>query len=133
MAIARVERRLRQEDDTNLSPSARAALGTLARNGPLTPTELAAREGIKRPTIARLVTRLEQRGLVTRTPDPEDRRSYRVALTPLGSRTLARLRRRRDAFLASRLSMLSDDDRAILGRAVIILEQVVGADSDRST
>ena len=64
MAIARVERRLRQEDDTDLSPSARSALGTLSRHGPLTPTELAAREGVKRPTIARLVDGLVERGLV---------------------------------------------------------------------
>jgi DNA-binding MarR family transcriptional regulator len=132
MAIARVERRLRQEDDTDLSASARAALGTLYRHGPLTPTELAAREGVKRPTIARLVARLEERVLVTRTPDPDDRRSYRVALTPLGSRTITRLRTGRDAFLARRLSMLSEDERAVLGRAVIILERLAGADSEPS-
>jgi DNA-binding MarR family transcriptional regulator len=132
VAIARVARRLRQEDDADLSPSVTAALGTLARHGPLTPTELAAREGIKRPTVARLVARLEERGLVTRTPDAEDRRSYLLALTPQGSRTLAHVRSRRDAFLAERLSELSEDDRAVLGRAVMLLEHVVGADSDGS-
>jgi DNA-binding MarR family transcriptional regulator len=132
MAIARLERRLRQEDDTDLSASARAALGTLSRHGPLTPTDLAAREGVKRPTIARLVARLEGRGLIARSPDPNDRRSYSVSLTPLGSRTVTRLRSGRDAFLAERLSRLSEDERAVLRRAAVILERLADADSETS-
>src|SRR5437763_13101807 len=40
-------------------------------------TELAAREGVTQPAITLLVNRLENRGLVQRTPDPLDRRAVR--------------------------------------------------------
>jgi DNA-binding MarR family transcriptional regulator len=56
------------------------------------------------------VARLEERGLVARTGDTEDRRSYRIALTTEAERTLATVRSRRDAFLAGRLNELSEDD-----------------------
>ena len=55
LAIARSARRLRQEAGTDLSPSLTAALATIERHGPLTPTELATRERVQRPTVTRIV------------------------------------------------------------------------------
>ena len=81
ITIARTARRLRQEAGTELSPSLTAALATVERHGPLTPSELAARERIQRPTATRVLARLEEEGLVVRTPDPQDRRSSLVSAT----------------------------------------------------
>ena len=64
MVIVRTARRLRQEAGGELSPTLTAALATIERNGPLTPSELAARERIQRPTATRVVARLEEAGLV---------------------------------------------------------------------
>src|SRR5215216_1746811 len=75
LAIARTARRLRQEAGAELSPSQTAALATIDRHGPLTPSELAVRERIQRPTVTRIVARLEEGGLVQRTRDPQDGRS----------------------------------------------------------
>ena len=75
LAIARTARRLRQEAGGELSPSQAAALATIDRHGPLTPSELAARERIQRPTATRLIARLHEAGLVDRAADPEDGRS----------------------------------------------------------
>src|SRR5215212_3076844 len=66
LAITRTSRRLRQESGSGLSPTATAALATVDRHGPLTPSELAQRERVQRPTITRLVARLEEMGLLER-------------------------------------------------------------------
>jgi DNA-binding MarR family transcriptional regulator len=121
-ALARSARRLRQEAGTGLSPSLTAALATVERSGPLTPSELAAAERVRRPTVTRVLTRLEEAGLITRTPDPADRRSTLVAITPAGAALLADGRTRKDAFLSERLDALDPQDRATLERAAALLE-----------
>ena len=103
LVIARTARRLRQEAGEELSPSQGAALATIDGHGPLTPSELADRERVRRPTATRVIARQEETGLVDRTQDPADRRSFVVALTPAGRELLARVRTRKDAYLARRL------------------------------
>ena len=125
LVIARTARRLRQEAGEELSPSQGAALATIGRHGPLTPSELAVRERIQRPTATRVIARLEETGLVDRTQDPVDRRSFVVALTPAGRELLARVRTRKNAYLALRLRDLDADERATLDRAAAILERVL--------
>ena len=125
LTIARANRRLRQEAGSDLSPSMTAALATIERHGPITPSELAARERIQRPTATRVLARLEEMGLIARTPDPHDRRSSLVAVTPDATAMLAEQRTRKTAFLAARLDRLEPEDRAALERAADILEKVL--------
>ena len=121
-AVARTARRLRQEAGTGLSPSLTAALATVERCGPLTPSELADAERVRRPTVTRMLGHLEDDGLITRTPDPADRRSTLIAITPAGAALLAAARTRKDVFLSERLDGLSPADRETLARAAAILE-----------
>src|SRR4051812_50187639 len=126
LTIVRTARRLRQEAGTELPPSMTAALATIERHGPITPSELAARERIQRPTATRVLARLVEEGLVERTPDPQDRRSALVSATPAARELLAELRTRKTAFLAARLEALDPADPAVLGRAATILEEMLG-------
>jgi DNA-binding MarR family transcriptional regulator len=125
VVIARTARRLRQEQGVDLSPSLTAALGTIERRGPITPSELAAIERVQRPTATRVVARLEENGLVTRAADPADGRSSLVSITPGGAALLERLRANKDAYLARRLDALDADELAVLDRAADILERVL--------
>ena len=118
-------RRLRQEAGADLSPSQTAALATIERRGPLTPSELAQYERIQRPTATRVLARLEEAGLVTRAADPADGRSSLVSLSRDGRALLERVRTRKDAFLAQRLDRLDTADRATLERAADILERLL--------
>ena len=102
-----------------------AALATIERHGPMTPSELAARERIQRPTATRVLARLEEMSLIARTPDPQDRRSSLVAVTPDATAMLAEQRTRKTAFLAERLDRLEPEDRAALERAADILERML--------
>src|SRR3954447_2274197 len=124
--LTRLARRMRQEASGDLSPTMSAALATISCHGPLTPSELAARERIQRPTATRVLARLEEAGLVARTADPADRRSFLVATTASGHELLDVLRERKDAYLALRLDRLSPSELATLDRAASILERVLG-------
>ena len=128
IAVARTIRRLRQEGGGDLSPALTAALGTIDRHGPLTPSELASRERVTRPTATRFLAKLLARELVTRTSDPADRRSSLIAITDEGRGTIRELRTRKDVFLARRLDALSPADRATIERAVELLEQISESD-----
>src|SRR3954449_4559737 len=124
-ALIRLARRRRQEASGALSPPQGAALATIACHGPLTPSELAARERIQRPTATRVLARLEEARLIARTADPAARRSSLVSATPAGSALLMEMRARRDAWMAERLDSLPPEDLAALDRAAGILERML--------
>lgn len=128
IGVLRFGRRLRQHSGVELSPSLISALLTVRRHGPLPPSELAEHERVKRPTATRFIACLEHGGLVDRTADPDDGRSYRVAITPLGLELLSSARRQQDAYLAGRLETLDADDLATLERATRILERLASDD-----
>lgn len=60
------------------------ALGHVRHAGHLTPSDLAMRLRLTTPAVTALIDRLEQRGMVRRQPNPADRRSLLVTLTPAG-------------------------------------------------
>jgi DNA-binding MarR family transcriptional regulator len=121
-AITRMARRLRQQAGTDLGPSQVAALATVDRHGPLSPSELAEIERIKRPTATRIVRHLEEGGLIERIKDPEDGRSSILSATAEGRALLKRLRERKTAYLAKRLAAMDAEDRRTLERAAELLE-----------
>ena len=122
LAITRTARRLRQEAGVDLGPSQVAALATIERHGPLSPSELAELERIKRPTATRIVRHLQGPGLITRVRDPEDGRASILTITSAGRDLLRRLRARKTAYLAKRLGGLDAEDRRTLERAAELLE-----------
>src|SRR5215207_6001564 len=122
LAITRMARRLRQEAGTDLGPSQVAALATIERHGPLSPSELAERERIKRPTATRILRHLETAGLVERVKDPEDGRASILSATPEAKELLKRLRARKTAYLARRLGAMDAEDRRTLEKAAELLE-----------
>jgi DNA-binding MarR family transcriptional regulator len=128
LAVVRTARRLRQHAGTGLSPSLTAALATVESCGPLTPSELADREAIKRPAATRIVARLEAEGLVDRTADPADGRVTLIATTAAGRDLLRRVRKRKNEYLARRMRDLPEEDLAALARAADVLERLLEGD-----
>ncbi len=125
LAVTRTARRLRQQAGTDLTPSLAAALATVEVRGPLTPSELAEIEGVKRPTATRIVAKLAASGLVERTGDPNDGRVSLVSISSDGSALLQKMRKRKNAYLARRLRELPPDDIAALERAADVLERLL--------
>ncbi|MEX2289796.1 MAG: MarR family transcriptional regulator [Mycobacteriales bacterium] len=125
LAVMRLARRMRSERaDSSLTLSQLAALATLERHGPLTPSELAAAERVQPPSMTRVAASLEAAGLVTRTGHPTDGRQVLLAASPQGVALLREDRRRREAWLAHRLRELDPADRDILRSAAALLDRL---------
>jgi DNA-binding MarR family transcriptional regulator len=57
------------------------------------PSDLAARLRISKQALNHLLGQLEHLGYLERRPDPDDRRSKRIALTPRGTRAATTIRK----------------------------------------
>lgn len=126
LAVLRLSRRLRQNAAAGVTPSQLSVLSTLGRHGPMTLGDLAAHEGVQPPTVTRMVTTLEEAGLVSRAGSTSDRRAVVATLTAEGARAVDEIRRRRDAWLAERLALLTRAELAVLESALPVIERLAG-------
>jgi DNA-binding MarR family transcriptional regulator len=131
ISIARLSRRLRHlrppapDGGPNpLSLTQFAALAAIERHGSMTPRELADHEKVQPPSMTRVIAYLEERGLVVRSPHPTDGRQVVLVATDEGSSLLRAERRRKEAWLSTRLGELTDDEREILRRAAPIIDKL---------
>ena len=124
-SIMRLNRRLRQARAVgDLTFSQLSALTSLQLAGALTPRELADTERVQPPTMTKIVGKLEERGLVLRTPHPTDRRQVILAATEEGRAVHAQFEKARNEWLALQLAELTPEERDTLERAAQILQQV---------
>ena len=119
-------RRLRTEDaQTGLTGPRASALSVLVFGGPMTLGALAAAEQVRPPTMTRLVSALEEKGLVTREASDDDARVTLVRATHRGMTLLQEGRGRRIARLQAALQELSRRDVDTLRQATVLLEEIV--------
>jgi DNA-binding MarR family transcriptional regulator len=119
----RISRRVRYESSHDVAPHQFSVLCRL-EEAPRTPGELAEIERVAKPSMTRTVGALVERGLVLRRDDPLDRRSVILSLTEDGRRSIAGIRRKRDAWMASRVARLTPEEQDVLARATAILAKV---------
>ena len=117
--------------EMGISPARASALSVLVFGGPRTVGALAQSEGVRSPTMTRLVNGLEADGLVRRRAGEGDRRQVVVEATPDARRLLQAGRRRRVALLAGLLAEVDDDDLEVLRRAAVLMEAAVGMAGER--
>jgi DNA-binding MarR family transcriptional regulator len=87
-------------------------------------SDLAAEHGVRLPTMTRQIGRLARDGLVTRGRDSEDARVVTAELTEEGRERLTRGREQRIIFLAGRMALLDDAERASIEAALPALEKL---------
>jgi DNA-binding MarR family transcriptional regulator len=124
--FSRLRRRLRSlAIDEDLTPSQTAVLTRLWKDGASSASELAGAEGVRPQSMATIVAALEQRGLVERTPDPEDGRRQVVSLTGQGRRRAESDRQVRQEWLARAIQeRYSERERRIILDALALLERL---------
>lgn len=125
IAVTRLNRRLRQESETGVSPSQESALSTIRRLGKPTLGELAQAEQVQPPTMTRVVASMEAAGLVVRRGDAGDRRVARVELTAQGRAAIERIRNLKNAYLARQIATLSGAEQAQAAELAALLERLV--------
>jgi DNA-binding MarR family transcriptional regulator len=114
--VAHQLRHLRKESlaPFDIAPSHGRALGVLLREGPLRLSELSDRLRIAARSGTEVVDALQDRGLVERRPDPQDRRATLVAPTEEGTRVGEAIRASNAAEAEAYFSILSEEERAEL-------------------
>lgn len=123
-----VARRLRHQTRATVSPfgitpGQARALAELGRHGGMRPSALSERLRIAPRSGTEVVDALEDRGLVRRSPDPDDRRATLVTLTEQGERIASDVRAAQRAATDAFFGTLGPADRDALAR---ILSQLRG-------
>lgn len=127
-AAIRLLRHLRREDSaTGLTPARASALSVLVFAGPLRLSALADAEGVRIPTMSRIVSGLVAAGLVRRSPDRDDGRAALLRPTANGRQLLLRARERRLSALMALFAGLPAGELETLGSAAVVLERLVVA------
>ncbi len=124
LALARLNRRLRQHSHVDLTYGQITALATVEELEPIRVSDLAVTEGVSVPTLSRLVTSLERANLIVRKPDPADGRAAQLHITEAGRAKLEALRTERSAFLVERVGTLTQAHRESLIGALDALEEL---------
>ncbi len=116
MATARV---IREAYDHRFAPldlnlTQASILAYVADFGPVTQSKIADHLGHGRAATGATIDRLVDRGLVERRPDPEDRRVWRIALTPSGATTVSTIAGIDEALRTILRDGISREDRQAL-------------------
>ncbi|MFD7020971.1 MarR family winged helix-turn-helix transcriptional regulator [Streptomyces sp. NPDC059161] len=101
---AQLHRRLTEGMGEGVDEVTYPVLSALARTGPRSAADLAPDVGIDRSGVTRRASRLEAAGLISREPDPHDRRAQLLVLTERGRLAVAALRARLAAHITTSLS-----------------------------
>ncbi|WP_150290182.1 MarR family winged helix-turn-helix transcriptional regulator [Sphingobium estronivorans] len=127
--MPQVARQWRQLADLALaefgvSNSAGWCLIYLDRLGPdARQADLAEELGIAQPSLVRTLDQLQAAGLVERVPNPDDRRSNRVAFTPEGQDMVGQIEARLDNLRAELLEGVPDAAIEIAVNLLSLLEK----------
>jgi len=123
LGFAAKEQALRAYEQTGLHPYHHAILILLGEGSRETQGSIADALGFDRGQLVGLLDELEERALLERERDPNDRRRHVVRLTPEGKRVLRRLRTIAREIDDDFLSPLSDQDRANLHALLLRLAE----------
>jgi DNA-binding MarR family transcriptional regulator len=109
-----------------ISAAGRQALAIIEGAGePLAPTVIAQRLLVTTASTSSLLDTLERKGLVTRLPDPDDRRGVLVALTVTGQEMVDEFLPQLVALQTAALSRLSETDREQFQRSLAVIQDTV--------
>lgn len=125
--------------DLNVSRTAMIILAALRRSGDgqrLSPSELSQAALLSSAGMTAQLDQLEERGLVRRSPHPEDRRALYVTLTPSGQRLVDKAIQTYNAGHKRILTSLSSSERqaldTLLRKLLVSLEASNGRRADTS-
>jgi len=108
-AVSRIAERSVRESGLGLTDF--AALEALLHVGPLTITEIQSKVPLALGSMTAAVDRLEKKGLILRTPSPEDRRAKVLKLSPKGRAVVEAAFRRHAADLETVMAVLDQREK----------------------
>jgi DNA-binding MarR family transcriptional regulator len=120
VTIGSLVRAARTRDPMPLAQA--GALGYLDREGPMTTSDLAARQQVRQQSMARTISQLVAAGFVRQRPHPSDGRKILIEITDEGRGALEERRGRRVEWLTEAIeTRLTPDEQRLLAEAVKLL------------
>lgn len=134
-AVTTLARQLRRHrPNTGLTRSQLEVLAEVTRSRVITPAELAARLQVRVQSLTDPINDLDDRGLLSRTPDPDDRRRQLLEVTPAGEAILETDRAQRDVWLqATMRQTLTQLEFDLLMLVAPILRKLAEAESGHAS
>jgi DNA-binding MarR family transcriptional regulator len=100
-------------------------LAHIRRTGGCSLGELAERRGVSLPTMSKMATSLVEKGLITREPDPGNRRAVIIKLTEAGDELYHKVLGELQRDIARDLANLSEDQCAAVVESLELLASVL--------
>jgi len=120
------------EVSADLNAQELLVLLTLSTNGLMMVKDITERiPGVSPSTLTRILDRLEANGMVARTLNPMDRRSFRVKLTERGAKTVGEYQAQLESLAVSMLEPLSPAERMMLSELHATMAANIGQASVR--
>jgi len=117
LMVMQIGKRMRQrQPGDEVDPATVPILHVLSCTGAIRLSDLAHRMQLDASTVSRHARQLEERGLISRTGDPEDRRASRVEVTELGQQTVETAFEQRKQLIGRVLQSWPAEDLATLQR-----------------
>ncbi|MEU9353399.1 MarR family transcriptional regulator [Streptomyces griseoloalbus] len=129
-AFGAVKREMKRTMPADCHSGSAAALALLGRYGDMRMSKLAELLSVDMSVTSRHVAHLAERGWIERSPDPADKRSRILRLTPAGRTQLDELFRRTTQLLAERLADWSDEE---VGRLTQLMSRLRDSFGDTRT
>jgi DNA-binding MarR family transcriptional regulator len=124
--LLRLARRVRREvHEADVTAGQAGILAAIEKYPGIGVAGLAEHEGVSRPRMSKVVRDLCAAGLVASEREGADRRRVGLELTPDGRAVVQSIRRRRTAWLASRLQTLDPDELARLEETIPLLARLL--------
>lgn len=129
-SVSGLHKRLRKQSQTvkSYSMTETETIGHLFRKNELLPTELALLTRVKTQSMSQILKKLEEEGIIKRTPSQEDKRKVYISLTSQGKKMVEKTKYERDEWLKEAIeNNLSDKEKELLFKALPILNKLIQA------
>jgi len=127
-AIGALHKGLRKQSQAvnSYSMTETETIGHLFRNPSLLPTELAGLTRVKTQSMSQILKKLEDNGIIKRTPSKDDLRKVYISLTATGKKMVEKTRYERDEWLRGAIEKtLSGKEIELLEKALPVLNKLV--------
>jgi DNA-binding MarR family transcriptional regulator len=101
-------------------------IALLMRNASLLPTELAALTRIKTQSMSQILNKLEEHGVIRRTPSKDDKRKVYISLTSFGKKMVEKTKYERDEWLKNSIEKsLTSKEKELLVKVLPVLNKLI--------
>lgn len=110
---------------TTYSMTELETIGLLNRNNYLLPSELAALTRIKTQSMSQILKKMEEQGIIERSPSADDKRKVYISLTPFGKKMVDKTRYDRDEWLKDAVDkLLTKSEKELIVTALPALKKL---------